>query len=70
MSGSKSLGRPAPADVKGDRIDLRSRADVDRWTQSLGVSAEQLAAMVAIVGDRPSDVADYLKTHGRPTTPE
>jgi hypothetical protein len=67
MSGSTSPDRPG---ASGDRIDLRSGRDVEHWTKELGVSAEQLAAMVAIVGDRASDVVDYLKTQGRPTTPE
>jgi hypothetical protein len=53
-----------------ERIDLRDSADVDYWTSKLGISPEQLAAIVAIAGDRSDDVVDYLKTSGRPTTPE
>ena len=53
-----------------ERIDLRDGADVDYWTQKLGVSREQLAAIVAIAGERAADVVDYLKTNGPPTTAE
>jgi len=53
-----------------NRIDLRSGADVEHWTKTLGISAEQLHAIVAITGDRARDVEDYLKNQGRPATPE
>jgi hypothetical protein len=55
---------------RSDRIDLRSGSDVEHWTKTLGVSAEQLHAIVAITGDRARDVEDYVRTHGPPTTPE
>jgi hypothetical protein len=58
---------PNPSDA---RIDLRDGADVERWTRELSVSREQLAAVVAIAGDRAADVADYLRQNGPPTTPE
>lgn len=64
-----SAAAPEPAGA-GERIDLRSGPSVEHWTKQLGVSREQLAAVVAIAGDRPTDVADYLKEHGPPTTPE
>jgi hypothetical protein len=57
-----------PANEADERIDLRSGPSVDHWTQTLGVSREELAAVVGIVGERPSDVADYLKQHGPPAT--
>lgn len=59
-----------PAGDSVERIDLRSGPSVDHWTRSLGVSREELAAVVAIVGERPSDVADYLEQHGPPATSE
>jgi hypothetical protein len=59
-------GQPAAE----ERIDLRSGPSVEHWTQQLGVSREQLAAIVAIAGDRAADVAAYLKENGPPTTPE
>ena len=55
---------------RSDRIDLNSGADVEHWTKTLGVSPEQLHAIVAIAGDRARDVEDYVRTQGRPTTPE
>jgi len=60
----------ANGERRSDRIDLRSGADMDHWTKTLGVSAEQLHAIVAITGDRAKDVEDYVRTQGRPTTPE
>jgi len=59
-----------PAADSAERIDLRSGPSVEHWTESLGVSREELAAVVKIVGERPSDVADYLKQHGPPATTE
>ena len=62
-----------PPDANGqrrNRIDLRSGADVEHWTQTLGISPEQLHAIVAIAGDQAKDVEDYVRTQGRPTTPE
>ena len=40
----------ANGERRSDRIDLRSGADMDHWTKTLGVSAEQLHAIVAITG--------------------
>jgi hypothetical protein len=72
-SGSENLAsgqRDAGERRRSDRIDLRSGADVEHWTKTLGVSAEQLAAIVKIAGDRAKDVQDYVKTQGPPTTSE
>jgi hypothetical protein len=55
---------------RSDRIDLRSSADVEHWTKTLGISAEQLHAIVAIAGDRARDVEDYVRTQGPPATSE
>jgi hypothetical protein len=52
------------------RIDLRSGPDVDYWTQKLGVSAEQLAKVVELAGDRAGEVQAYLAQEGRPATTE
>jgi ribosomal protein S12 len=70
MTAPSSDPNDASARRRSDRIDLSSGADVEHWTKTLGVSAEQLHAIVAITGDRAKDVEDYVRTQGRPTTPE
>jgi hypothetical protein len=61
----------APQDRSPDsRIDLRSGADVDYWTRKLSISAEQLAKVVELAGDRAGEVQAYLAQEGRPATTE
>jgi len=62
---------PGPAGgTSRSRIDMRSRDDVERWTRELGVSAEELAKVIEIVGDDAARVADYIAQEGRPATSE
>jgi hypothetical protein len=62
---------PQAQQRSGDsRINLRDGADVDHWTRKLGVSAEELAKVVEVAGDRASDVEQYLAQEGRPATSE
>jgi hypothetical protein len=58
------------ASPRDERIDVRDRDSVERWTKALSVSLEQLAAVVAIAGDRADDVRDYLEKNGPPATVE
>jgi hypothetical protein len=43
-----------------DRIDLDDPDEVRNWTQSLGVTREELQRAVEAVGDTPGKVYDYL----------
>ena len=43
-----------------DRIDMNDPDEVRNWTQSLGVSKEQLAQAVSAVGSTASKVREYL----------
>jgi hypothetical protein len=52
------------------RIDLRAGWELDYWTRKLGVSREELAKAVEIVGDRAQEVADYIAQQGAPATSE
>ena len=58
------------APPRDERIDVRDGDSVERWTKALSVSREQLAAVVAIAGDRAADVQDYLEKNGPPATVE
>jgi hypothetical protein len=58
------------APPRDERIDVRDGDSVERWTKALSVSREQLAAVVAIAGDRADDVRDYLEKNGPPATVE
>lgn len=51
-------------------IDMRKGADVDYWTQRLGVSREELAKAIESAGDSPDEVARYLAENGPPATTE
>ena len=59
MSDDKSR-RGAP---DRDRIDINDPDEVRNWTQSLGVSREELQKAVQAAGDRAEKVREYL--HGR-----
>ena len=43
-----------------DRIDLNDPDEVRNWTQSLGVSREELQRAVEAVGNTAGKVYDYL----------
>ena len=43
-----------------DRIDINDPDEVRNWTQSLGVSRDQLEQAVRAVGSTASKVRDYL----------
>ena len=43
-----------------DRIDLNDPDEVRNWTESLGVSREQLEQAVRAVGDRADNVRSHL----------
>ncbi|TMH36589.1 MAG: DUF3606 domain-containing protein [Betaproteobacteria bacterium] len=43
------------------RINIEQDYEVQEWSQSLGVSSEQLKEAVQAVGDRADKVRDYLK---------
>ena len=46
-------------DIK--RIDIHDRYEVRYWTQSLGVSEDELTCAVNQVGTSPEKVREYLK---------
>lgn len=49
-----------------DRIDIHDPDEVRNWTQSLGVSKEDLERAVRAAGDRADKVREYLgkgRTH-------
>ena len=56
MSDDKS-NRGAP---DRDRIDINDPEEVRNWTQSLGVTKEDLQRAVEAVGNTPGKVYDYL----------
>jgi len=43
-----------------DRIDINDPDEVRNWTQSLGVTKEELQRAVDAVGPTPGKVYDYL----------
>jgi len=43
-----------------DRIDLNDPDEIRNWTQSLGISKEQLENAVRAVGPQASKVREYL----------
>lgn len=47
--------------VEPDRIDINDTAACAQWAQKLDVTAEQVRAAVATVGDIAADVEMYLK---------
>jgi hypothetical protein len=58
-----------PSDPGDDsRIDIRQRADVERWTSKLGITVDELSKIIEITGNRASDVMDYLREQGSPGT--
>jgi hypothetical protein len=57
---------PAP----DQRIDIRKSADVEYWTQHLGISREELAKAIESAGDRADEVSRYLAENGPPATTE
>ena len=44
-----------------DRIDMNDPDEVRNWTQSLGVSREELQRAVQAAGDRADRVREYLR---------
>lgn len=56
MSDDKSK-RGAP---DRDRIDINDPDEIRNWTQSLGVSKEELQKAVEAVGSQASKVREYL----------
>lgn len=44
-----------------DRIDMNDPDEVRNWTQSLGVSREELQRAVEAAGDRAERVREYLR---------
>ena len=44
-----------------DRIDINDPDEVRNWTQSLGVSREELQRAVQAAGDRADKVREYLR---------
>ncbi|HEY0818245.1 MAG TPA: DUF3606 domain-containing protein [Rhizobacter sp.] len=54
--------KPKPA-AKADsepRINLKYETDVRHWSKRFRIGAEELRAVVRLVGDRPSAVQRYL----------
>ncbi len=46
-----------------DRIDMNDPDEVRNWTESLGVSSEELQRAVQAAGDRADKVREYLRGH-------
>jgi len=44
-----------------ERIDINDPDEVRNWTQSLGVSKEELQRAVQAAGDRAEKVREYLR---------
>ena len=44
-----------------DRIDMSDPDEVRNWTESLGVSREELQRAVQAAGDRADKVREYLR---------
>ena len=44
-----------------DRIDMSDPDEVRNWTQSLGVSRDELQRAVQAAGDRADSVREYLR---------
>ena len=61
MSDSKS-NRGSP---DRDRIDINDPDEVRNWTQSLGISKEELQRAVAAAGDRAEQVRAWLGNRAR-----
>lgn len=57
-AGSLHISLPRFEDLS--RIDVTLLAEVDRWTEALGVSEAELRLAVAEVGVSAQDVRDYL----------
>jgi len=47
-----------------DRIDINDLVEIRNWTQSLGVSSEDLQRAVRAVGTQASRVREYLGKPG------
>jgi len=56
MSDDKSKRGPPDR----DRIDINDPDEVRNWTESLGVTKEELQRAVEAVGTTPGKVYDYL----------
>jgi len=48
-----------------DRIDMNDPDEVRNWTQSLGVSREELQRAVQAAGDRADKAREYLRGGAR-----
>jgi hypothetical protein len=48
-----------------DRIDINDPDEVRNWTESLGVSREELQRAVQAAGDRADQVREYLRSSRR-----
>lgn len=55
---SDDMGDPRRPDR--DRIDMNDADEVRNWTESLGVTREELQRAVEAVGDTAGKVYDYL----------
>jgi hypothetical protein len=55
---SESTGAGSP---ESQQIDIQSEQDLNQWSRKLDVSPEQLKEAVQAVGQRATDVEDYLK---------
>lgn len=47
-----------------ERINIHQDYELRDWSQSLGVSPEELKKAVAAVGDRAEKVREYLQSNG------
>jgi hypothetical protein len=60
--------RPKPATKAENetRINLNHEHDVRHWSKRFRIGAEELRAVVRLVGDRPSAVQQYLARDRQP----
>ena len=53
-----------PPIERPERINVNELHELHDWAEYLRVSADRLREIVKRVGDRPDDVAHYLRTAG------
>ena len=65
MSDTQSM--PEVPEVPGDAtIDTNDSDALNSWSERLGISRDELLAVIDITGKRASDVADYVRNEGSP----
>ena len=61
MSDRESLDGENPLPGGGDRFNLEDRSTVEIWTQSLGITEEELRRAVEAAGTEVGNLYDHIQ---------